>query len=288
MERKNVQGDRSDAHGFRADAPGDRSDASDERIDMLGDRSDVPAERIDVLGVGFDGRTVDEAVSRALEIMRGSEKSYVVTPNPEIVWICRRNKALRDAINGAGMVLPDGIGVVIGARILGTPLRCGRVPGIDFAAALFDKMAQSRLTVFLLGSKPGVAVEAGAYLAEKYPGLVVAGVSDGYFTEDGPVIAMINAAKPDLLLVCLGAPKQELWMAENLSRLNAGLCAGLGGSLDVFAGKVKRAPVLFRKLGLEWFYRLLCDPLRIKRMIKLPLFILAVFFKRLRGKRIRP
>jgi len=111
--------------------------------------------------------------------------------------------------------------------------------------------------------------------------LVIAGVADGYFTDDGPVIETINAAAPDLLLVCLGAPKQELWMAENIGRLNTRLCAGLGGSLDVFAGKVKRAPTIFQKLGLEWFYRLICQPSRIKRMIKLPLFVLAAVLKRI-------
>jgi len=239
--------------------------------------------RIDVLGVGFDGVTVDEAVLRASGIIKSGGKTYIVTPNPEIVWICRRNEALRDAINGAGFVLPDGIGIVMGARILGTPLLGGRVPGIDFAAALFYEIAKFGGSIFLLGSKPGVAEEAGQRLIEKYPGLVVAGVADGYFTDSEPIIEQINATNPDLLLVCLGAPKQELWMAENINRLNTRICAGLGGSLDVFAGRVKRAPVFFQKFGLEWFYRLVREPRRIKRMIKLPLFILAVMLKRIRS-----
>ena len=239
--------------------------------------------RIDVLGVGFDGVTVDEAVLRASGIIKSGGKTYIVTPNPEIVWICRRNEALRDAINGAGFVLPDGIGIVMGARILGTPLLGGRVPGIDFAAALFYEIAKFGGSIFLLGSKPGVAEEAGQRLIEKYPGLVVAGVADGYFTDSEPIIEQINATNPDLLLVCLGAPKQELWMAENINRLNTQICAGLGGSLDVFAGRVKRAPIFFQKFGLEWFYRLVREPRRIKRMIKLPLFILAVMLKRIRS-----
>jgi len=240
--------------------------------------------RIDVLGVGFDGKTADEAVSCACEIMCGDEKAYFVTPNPEIVWICRRNEVLRKAIGDARLVLPDGIGIILGARILGTPLRCGRIPGVDFIAALFDKMAEFGGSVFLLGSKPGVAKEAGHKLSEKHPGLVIAGAADGYFTDDEPVISRINSAKPDLLLVCLGAPKQELWMSENIDRLDIRLCVGLGGALDLFAGKVKRAPSFFRKLGLEWFYRLIRQPSRIKRMIKLPLFLLAVIWKRIRGR----
>ena len=237
--------------------------------------------RTDVLGVGFDDITVDEAVTRALEIMSGDAKTYVVTPNPEIVWQCRRNEALRTAINGAGLVLPDGIGIILGARMLGTPLRCGRVPGIDFAAALFHKMADEGRSVFLLGSKPGVAEEAAQRLPEKYPGLFIAGFADGYFTDDEPVVEHINAASPDLLLVCMGAPKQELWMADNAGRLSARLCAGLGGSIDVFSGKVKRSPVFFQKLGLEWLHRLLREPRRIKRVVNLPLFVIAVAWKRL-------
>ena len=238
-----------------------------------------------MLGVGFDRLSMTQAVDRACELIQAGGKSYVVTPNPEIVWLCRRNEALRDAINSAGLVLPDGIGVIVGAKILGTPLLNGRVPGIDFAAALFEKMAESCGSVFLFGAKPGVAEKAGERLIAKYPGLVIAGVSDGYFTDDSQVVERINAAAPDLLLVCLGAPKQELWMAENSELLNVPLCAGLGGSLDIFAGNVKRAPVFFQKLGLEWLYRLCREPRRIKRSLKLPLFIFAVIWKRISGRR---
>ena len=240
--------------------------------------------RTDVLGVGFDSVSVGQAVAYACDIMRGDKKSYIVTPNPEIVWVCRRDETFRNAINGAALVLADGIGIIIGARILGTPLTHGRVTGIDFATALFDKMAEFGGSLFLLGSKPGVAEEAGRKLAEKHPGLVIAGTADGYFSDDEPVIGQINTAAPDLLLVCLGARKQELWMAGNTGRLNTSLCAGLGGSLDVFAGNVKRAPVFFQKFGLEWLYRLAHQPRRIIRMLKLPLFLLAVIINRINGK----
>jgi len=239
--------------------------------------------RIDILDIGFDDVTVGQAVSRACEIMLGGEKSYVVTPNPEIVWMSRRNEALRSALNGACLVLPDGIGIVIAARILKTPLSGGRIPGIEFAETLFLKMAESGGKIFLLGAKPGVAEEAGTRLAEKYPGLDIVGAADGYFTDDAAVVERINETNPDLLLVCLGAPKQEIWITDNIGRLNVPLCAGLGGSLDVFAGRAKRAPVIFQKSGLEWFYRLVREPRRIKRTLKLPLFMLAVAWRRLRG-----
>ena len=138
--------------------------------------------------------------------------------------------------------------------------------------------------MFLLGAKPGVAEQAGKRLETMFPGLVIAGAYDGYFKDDAPVVEAVNAAHPDLLLVCLGAPKQELWMQHNQSVLNVGLMAGLGGSLDVFAGNVKRAPKLFQKLGLEWFYRLLKEPKRIGRMMKLPKFLFACIGKKLRGR----
>ena len=237
--------------------------------------------RVDVLGVGFDSMTVEEAVSHAQWVIQSGGGSFVVTPNPEIVWMARKDTALHSAINHAGLVLPDGIGIIIAARILGTPLEKGRVTGIDFTEALLGKMAQSGGRVFLLGAKPGVAEEAARKLAEKHQGLAVVGALDGYFTDDGPVIEQISLARPDLLLVCLGAPKQERWMASNAARSGVPLCIGLGGALDVYAGRVKRAPPFICKIGLEWFYRLICEPRRIKRMFKLPLFLLAAIWKRI-------
>jgi N-acetylglucosaminyldiphosphoundecaprenol N-acetyl-beta-D-mannosaminyltransferase len=146
-----------------------------------------------------------------------------------------------------------------------------------------EKLARSSGSVYLFGAKPGVAEAAAKTLIQAYPGLRICGTHDGYFSDDGPILTDIRESRPDLVLVCLGAPKQELWMAENVSKLNVRLMAGLGGSLDVFAGNVKRAPKAWQRLGLEWLYRLIKEPRRIKRMIKLPLFVLAVIMKRIRG-----
>ena len=238
--------------------------------------------RIDVMGVGFDSLTLEEAVSRARALMSERRAAYVVTPNPEIVMTCWENPEALEAVQQADIVLPDGVGIVHGAKILGTPLK-GKLPGIDFAAALMAQMAAEGGRVFLLGAKPGVAEVAGEKLEARFPGLVICGVHDGYFQDDEPILRLVNEAKPDLLLVCLGAPKQELWMRRNGPKLNVGLMAGLGGSLDVFAGTAKRAPVFFQKLGLEWFYRLLREPWRFKRMMKLPRFLFACIGKKLRG-----
>lgn len=231
--------------------------------------------RVDVLGVGFDNLTLEEAAERGMELLRAEGPHYVVTPNPEIVEICRKNPEAMRAVNGADLVLADGIGIIKGARILGTPLKA-RNPGIEFAAYLMKEMAEKGLSLYLLGAKPGVAEAAGKRLAEKYPGLKIAGTHDGYFQEDGPVIEDIRRSGADCVFVCLGAPKQELWMAKHGEAAGARLLCGLGGSLDVFAGVVERAPKFWSDHGLEWFYRLCKDPRRAGRMMKLPLFLVHV------------
>lgn len=235
------------------------------------------------MGVTFDDVTLEEAVAAGEALAAGPGFSYVVTPNPEIVAMARQTETYREILNGAGLVLPDGIGVVHAAKILGTPLK-GRVPGIDFASALVERLARSGLRLFLLGAKPGVAELAAANLKDAHPGLIVCGTHDGYFREDGPVVEEIRAAAADVVFVCLGAPKQELWMVEHGPATGAHLMVGLGGSLDVFAGVVERAPEGFQRLGLEWLYRLAKEPKRIGRMAKLPLVLVQAAGARLRGK----
>lgn len=238
--------------------------------------------RIDVLGTEFDNITKEEAVEKAYDLMLERKSAYVVTPNPEIVMICREDEEAAKAVNEAGLVIADGIGVIYGAKILGTPLKA-RIPGIDFTSALFEKMAANGRSVYLFGSRPSVAEKAAENLKEKYPGLVVCGTHDGFFTDDANIVKNINEAAPDLLLVCLGAPKQEKWMLSRSGIVNAGLMIGAGGSLDVFAGVVERAPEKWQKLGLEWLYRLLKEPKRIGRMMKLPKFLLVCIAKKITG-----
>lgn len=235
--------------------------------------------KIEILGIPFDNVTMDEAVDAAMELIAEKNAAYVVTPNPEIVMAVRENSALAEAVKQASLVLPDGIGIIYGGKILGTPLK-ERTPGIDFAARVMERLSQKGGSVFLFGAKPGVAELAGENLRSMFPGLVISGVSDGYFSDDTPIIEKINEASPDLLLVCLGSPKQEFWMEKNAANLSVGLMAGLGGSLDVFAGMVDRAPERWQKLGLEWLYRLLKEPRRIGRMMKLPKFVLCALKER--------
>ncbi len=235
--------------------------------------------RIPVKGVGFDRLGMAEAVREAAALLEQGGGHYVVTPNPEIVWLARTMPELRGALNGADLVIPDGIGVIYAAKILGTPL-VERVPGIELTEHLLAVCAEKGLPVYLLGAKPGVAERAGEKLQEKYPGLRIAGCGDGYFREDAPVLVRLRDSGARIILVCLGFPRQELWMADHRNEVGQALMLGVGGSMDVFAGDVKRAPEAWCKAGLEWLYRLLSQPSRIKRMIKLPIFLLSVAWER--------
>ena len=240
--------------------------------------------KTELFGIAFDDLTLSEAADEAQRLMAERRAAYVVTPNPEIVLAAQKDPALKEAIRGASLVLPDGIGVVYASRIVGRPMQ-GRVPGVEFASLLMEHMAQGQQRVYLLGAKPGIAELAGRNLAQRYPGLTVCGVHDGYFSaeENAAIVAAINKAAPDLLLVCLGAPKQELWMQANAPALHVGVMAGLGGALDVFAGVVERAPRAWCDHGLEWLYRLLKEPKRIKRMIRLPWILAAAVRERIGG-----
>ena len=217
--------------------------------------------RIEILGVGFDNITMEQAVAEGVRLINTPGAHYAVTPNPEIVEVCRTDPEAMEAVRNADLVLADGIGIIYGAKLLGTPLK-GRVTGIGFAQGLMGEMAQNGKSLFLLGAKPGVAEKAADKLRA------------AYFQEDGPVLEEIRASGADVAFVCLGAPKQEKWMRKNGPASGARLLVGLGGCLDVFSGEVQRAPEIFQRLGLEWFYRLVKNPSRIGRMMKLPLFLL--------------
>ncbi len=239
--------------------------------------------KINVLGLSYDNVTMEEAVAIGEGFLQGDKAAIVVTPNAEIAYDAMKDEAFCALLNRADLMLPDGAGVVKAAKILKTPLK-QKVAGIDFATQMLQVCAQSGTKLFLLGSKPGVAEAAAEKMCELAPGLTVCGTADGYFKEEAPVIEKINASGAEALFVCLGAPKQEYFMFDHQSELTSvRLMAGLGGSLDGFAGNVKRAPKWMIKLQLEWLYRLIKEPKRFKRMLRLPKFILAAYANRKKG-----
>ncbi len=245
--------------------------------------------RVDVRGVGFDNVTLAEAADFLRHhAAEGACGAAVFTPNSEIVQMCIEDAALRDTVNAAALVIPDGIGVVKAARILGTPLK-GKVAGVELGREVLAFAAEDGLPVYFLGGKPGVAEAAAEKMCEAYPALTVCGMHDGYFAKTGEendaVIARINESGAKILFVCLGAPAQENWITANKDKLpSVQILMGLGGSLDVYAGTVKRAPKIFIKLGLEWLYRLLKEPRRIGRMMNLPKFYFGTWRYKLTGK----
>ena len=236
--------------------------------------------RVNVLGVGIDNLTLSEAVDKALSLISEHRCAYMVTPNPEIVMAAWDDPKVSKAIENADLVIPDGVGVMQAARILGTPLR-EHMPGIDAATEIIKRLASRGGSVFLYGARPGVAEEAAERMKQRFPGLVICGTNDGYGNDDGAVVSKINAAKPDFVMVCLGVPKQELWMAKHAAKLDAGLMAGLGGTIDVFSGQVKRAPLIWQKLNLEWLYRCFEEPKRCRKIKRIPQFIIKAWRKRL-------
>lgn len=235
-----------------------------------------------VMTIAFDNITMDEAVGTAMGHIAARSRCRVVTPNAEFALEAKKNPRFLNILNTSQLVLADGISVVLASKIIGDPMQ-GRVTGVGFAQALAAAMAKEGKSIYLLGAKPGVAEQAAEKLLQTYPGLQIAGTHDGYFKEEGPVIAAINAAKPDALLVCLGAPKQEYFMEDHDGDLEVPVMAGLGGSMDVLAGNVQRAPEFFQKYGLEWLYRLCKEPQRWKRMIKLPLYLWDALIWRIKG-----
>jgi N-acetylglucosaminyldiphosphoundecaprenol N-acetyl-beta-D-mannosaminyltransferase len=241
-------------------------------------------ERIDILGVPIDRVDMKMALIIFEELLVSQGCSLIVTPNSEIVVMAEKDAALRDVIASADLVIPDGIGLVYAARLLRKPLS-ERVTGIDFLSAALKRLSKTHGSAYFLGSKPGVAEAAADRIKIANPGLVITGTRHGFFAEDEEmeIVEEINRSGADLLCVALGAPRQEMFIARHRHRLVPKVAIGVGGSLDVFAGVVKRAPAFYQNNGLEWLYRLAQQPSRIKRTAALPRFMARVLLGR--GKR---
>lgn len=231
-----------------------------------------------MLSDGHDPTSADDA---------GTLYAYqVITLNPEIAMACREDAVLRRVVSAADLVVPDGVGITWAARLRGAPCP-ERVTGVDLVERLAERAARRGDRLFLLGAAPGVAVAAGERLVRRYPGLELAGTYSGSpdARDDAETLRRVREACPDVLVVAYGAPAQERWIARLRTQLGVPVAIGVGGALDVLAGRIPRAPQWMRRLGLEWLYRLARQPWRWRRMLALPRFVCAVLWGRANGER---
>lgn len=239
--------------------------------------------KVNILNIPVDSVTMSEAVEKLDDFIRLGGFHSVFTPNPEIIMLAQEDKEMESALQQADLIVPDGIGVVIASKILKSPTLPERVPGFDLIQNTMKQAASKGYRYYFFGGKPGVAEEAAKKMREKYQGIEIVGCQDGYFKEEDipNIIQNINDSRANILLVCLGAPKQEKWINTYKDELPyIRVAVGAGGSLDGMAGIVPRAPEFFQKVGLEWFYRLMRQPSRWKRMLVIPVFLMRVIKNR--------
>ena len=241
--------------------------------------SDNQRNKLNILGIPVDKVSMESALDIFRGFMESEGCSLIVTPNSEIVLNATKDPELASLIKSADLVIPDGIGLVYASKMLGSPLG-ERVTGIDFSYEALRLLAGKGGSAYLFGSRPGIAEKAAEKLREQIPGLVIAGCRDGYFKseEEEDIAAAIKASGADFLLVALGSPKQEKFIADHRQELGVRAAIGVGGSLDVWSGTLERAPKFYIDHGLEWLFRLKQEPKRIKRTAQLPLFLIKVLF----------
>lgn len=229
---------------------------------------------MNILGLRIDPLTIEECMRQIKKSLSDGEKLWIVTANPELIVKAQKDYFLYKTLNSADIIVPDGIGVVWAAGQLGCRLQ-ERVTGVDLTTKIFEEGNSQGWKIFLLGAKPEVVKKAVLEQQKKYPGIIFA-YHHGYFNqpEEKVVVEQIKAFRPDILLAGLGAPKQEYWLAEYPGL--AGVNLGVGGTIDVLAGYVRRAPQFYRRHNLEWLYRLVTQPARIRRQAILPWFVIRV------------
>jgi N-acetylglucosaminyldiphosphoundecaprenol N-acetyl-beta-D-mannosaminyltransferase len=226
-----------------------------------------------ILGVDVSTDNYDTLTSKLLEKIDNREKAFIVAINPEKIIKAQDDPSLMKLLNSADFQIPDGIGVILASKFKGGQIR-ERVTGIDMMLKLCETAAKHQKKVFLYGGKPGRADEAKVKLEEMYPGIQIAGTLHGYEKDQQVVRQTINQSQADIIFVAMGSPAQENWIIANKETLHPSVYQGVGGSFDVISGKIERAPESFQKLGLEWLYRLMKEPWRIKRQAVLPLFLI--------------
>jgi len=235
------------------------------------------SNKVDILGVQVDALTMAEAVSKAEQFMDERACVMIATANAEMIMRATHDKELKDILNQAALVVPDGAGTVWAAHHLGFEMP-ERVAGYDLAQELMRRAPEKKRRVYFFGSAPGVADKAKKKAEELYPGIEIVGTRNGYFgkSDEEDILEDIREKKPDLLLAALGVPKQEKWLNAHREELGVPLSIGVGGTLDVMAGVMKRAPRWMQRAKLEWLFRGMLQPKRAGRLLALPKFVLKV------------
>ena len=231
------------------------------------------------LGVNVITLNYDEIIEDIKKRMEEGLTSTIIAVNPEKVITASQDEQIKTLINDATYQIPDGVGILIASRLKGGDIQ-SRVTGVDMMDRLLKFAADEGKKVFMYGAKEEVVASAKVKIEEKYPSIQITGYSNGYTKDQDELVRKINESGAEIIFVALGSPRQELWIRDHMNELNVKVYQGVGGSFDVFAGNVKRAPSVFRKAGLEWFYRLISDPKRFKRQLALPKFLFKIITKK--------
>lgn len=232
-----------------------------------------------VLGYQFVNSNMDKLTDEIHSRILEENKTFIVTVNPEIITYAQSDSLYEKILKTANYIIPDGVGIILASRIMRRSLE-ERLAGFDLMERLLSISNQEKYSIYLLGTKPQYINNTALNIKEKYPNVQVVGYHHGYFQEEEQeIINEIKRKKPDIIFVGLGFPKQEKWIAKNLSHFHKGIFIGVGGSLNVWAGVAKRAPKIWRALNLEWLYRLIKEPSRWRRMIAIPVFLKRVLNK---------
>lgn len=234
------------------------------------------SKKVDVLGIEFDNMTQKQMIDMIKTRIKQKKKAFIVTANPEIVMKAQRDQDYKDTLQSADFIIPDGVGIMLGAKMLKRPL-IERIAGFDLMTELLAVANKDCLNVFFLGSKDNVIQMMIRNVKQEYPNVRIGGYHHGYFDGNDPHITdMVKKANSDLVFVAMGFPRQERWIQKNVNVFEKGIFIGVGGSFDVLAGVVKRAPTIWRSWKIEWLYRLCKQPSRWKRMTCLPFFVLKI------------
>lgn len=237
-------------------------------------------QKVHILGKPFHIVNLEQAVSYLRDKVAADSKEFVLAVNPEKVMRAREDAELsRIMERKATLLIPDGVGLAVAGKIRGMP-PIERVTGVGLFEELVQAAAEDGSSIFMYGAKEEVVEKAAEVLSQRHPKLNIAGIQNGYEKDNDLILSRIQEAKPDYLFVALGSPTQEKWIASNLNKLPVKVVMGVGGTFDVVAGNVKRAPEWAQKYGLEWLYRFVTQPSRGKRMLNLPKFLLLAIFAR--------